>query len=478
MAPPPVFHVNTRHSARRQTAEKEAQKQNTEALASPSNQTTAECASDEHAAENVSDDSSPKLSARGDGENEGKCLPIRKASMNTTRFDRILGKYLVGDANLMCMEIAQQMSNNAESSTAMSGDTPPVAINWIEISASLLNKHQLHLKPRECQDLWKYLAYDQAPSTGMDTSASTAPSGQDEFASDSDVEDFNATAEFLANKRAKAQKAEPPSSVVTTNNALSESSASARATSSGLSSTAPSLFPSFDPPGFLKSDAASDLSNYAPLHTVAEHFLKRRRVDTGMPSPLPNQASVRAQLASSLATPPSKPNSSPPPRPPIGHSSVYMPRQPPPQPTPSLTDFDIFKRMYSDRSGLDDLRLRAIYEQSPMEVRTRCLILAAQDLERYQKECLRQKLYEKSVRRANTPPATPPRPVASSQATPNSPPSTSTSQPAPTTQLIPSTPSTALPLPVFSAQAAPNTPLATLPQPAVSAQLTVQSDIL
>ncbi|RHY34390.1 hypothetical protein DYB32_000975 [Aphanomyces invadans] len=210
--------------------------------------------------------------------------------MNTTRFDRILGKYLVGDANLMCMEIAQQMSNNAESSTAMSGDTPPgkdsriffsgrphvpcfdsgdqldrnirqlakqtsappKAEVGLDLNEPRVNSNML----RECQDLWKYLAYDQAPSTGMDTSASTAPSGQDEFASDSDVEDFNATAEFLANKRAK---------------------------------------------GFLKSDAASDLSNYAPLHTVAEHFLKRRRVDTGMPSPLPNQASVRAQLAYHLA---------------------------------------------------------------------------------------------------------------------------------------------------------------------------------
>ncbi|ETV67448.1 hypothetical protein, variant [Aphanomyces astaci] len=421
MAPPtttpPVFHVSTRHSARRQNADKEAKRQEglDHQATSPLNVATGGVSDESSAPENQRDAAPTKASkrARVSGEEnedgEGKHPPIRKASMNSTRVDLILGKYLVGDANIMCMEILQQMNDNAESSRAMAASRPPVSINWLEVSANLQYKHHLHLKPRECQDLWKYLAYDHPPSVGTDLSAPDLPVVEDQVAADSDVEDFNATAEFLAEKRTRTihkaaeSAADPSRSTVQDGTTAPEDNPSTTPASVGDPSEL-GLFPSFDPSGFLHSDAELDMSTYVPLHAVAEQFMRRREPPLSLPHKLPQQyhPPIRMQQASAAGAgaKPTTPQSS---------SNSSMVRAPPPQPTPSTSPFDIFKRMYTDRSGLDDMSLNMLFEQSPLEVRTRCHQLAAQDLERYQKECLRQRLYEKSVRGLHTPPNTPPR---------------------------------------------------------------------
>ncbi|RHZ22553.1 hypothetical protein DYB31_004167 [Aphanomyces astaci] len=334
--------------------------------------------------------------------------------MNSTRVDLILGKYLVGDANIMCMEILQQMNDNAESSRAMAASRPPgsiistiheclttwsVSINWLEVSANLQYKHHLHLKPRECQDLWKYLAYDHPPSVGTDLSAPDLPVVEDQVAADSDVEDFNATAEFLAEKRTRTihkateSTADPSRSTVQDGTTAPEDNPSTTPASVGDPSEL-GLFPSFDPSGFLHSDAELDMSTYVPLHAVAEQFMRRREPPLSLPHKLPQQyhPPIRMQQASAAGAgaKPTTPQSS---------SASSMVRAPPPQPTPSTSPFDIFKRMYTDRSGLDDMSLNMLFEQSPLEVRTRCHQLAAQDLERFQKECLRQRLYHLVKRR-------------------------------------------------------------------------------
>ncbi|RHY85020.1 hypothetical protein DYB35_007929 [Aphanomyces astaci] len=278
--------------------------------------------------------------------------------MNSTRVDLILGKYLVGDANIMCMEILQQMNDNAESSRAMAA---------------------------ECQDLWKYLAYDHPPSVGTDLSAPDLPVVEDQVAADSDVEDFNATAEFLAEKRTRTT-ADPSRSTVQDGTTAPEDNPSTTPASVGDPSEL-GLFPSFDPSGFLHSDAELDMSTYVPLHAVAEQFMRRREPPLSLPHKLPQQyhQPIRMQQASAAGAgaKPTTPQSS---------SASSMVRTPPPQPTPSTSPFDIFKRMYTDRSGLDDMSLNMLFERSPLEVRTRCHQLAAQDLERFQKECLRQRL--------------------------------------------------------------------------------------
>ncbi|KAF0690759.1 Aste57867_17878 [Aphanomyces stellatus] len=425
VVPSTPFHLSTRHSAKRHASDKNkegsAGENSADSAASPapsSNNDGPNANEEEKKQEDGYDDDAPVVLSKRTGKRaraqdedndvaDGtKVPPIRKASSNPTRIDRILGKYLVAEANLMCMEILEHMNANAESNK-LSQSTPPVAIDWREISIRLASKHSLHWGPRECQALWKFLAYEDTPASNNGQDADD----DETLVANSDVEDFSATAEILENKRAafrlndQAQQfhtnpqhlhgkglfgdrvgqstaAEDASEVV----AATTPPPSTTPSNNSLPQAAPLvLYPTFDASGFLLSEEAKNMSHYAPLHMVAEQLLKRRPV---VPSPAPGRQPLAPNGPTAFSLDKAQ----------VSSPSMMHGGRAPAQPKPSTTALDIFRRMYLDRTSLDNSKIHQLFESAPLDVRSRCHQMAAQNFERYQRECLRLRLYEKSLR--------------------------------------------------------------------------------
>ncbi|KAH9087163.1 hypothetical protein Ae201684P_000575 [Aphanomyces euteiches] len=308
-------------------------------------------------------------SKEGDEKEEEMSAPL-------PRSNRILDKYMVADAKLMCVEILDQVSKNSDPAILSQATCP--------------GKHDF--RP-ETSELWKYLAYNDIPQDS-----------DDELLPDSDVEDFNATAEALELKRAAPKEVKQFQSnsplkefeQAQSNNSVNEAKNEEQSEPTVINEDTPpakpslpqrlELFPNFDASGFLKSNASKDLSHYAPLHNVAEQFVKRRRVDNAQL--LMKTQTLPLVKPQPLNLQPATPGSA----------------GPPPTPRPPTTPFDFFKRMYLNRSGMDDTKIRELFESAAPDVRSKCHQLGAQDLERFQRESLRQRLYEKSLR-TPTPPA-------------------------------------------------------------------------
>ncbi|EQC39271.1 hypothetical protein SDRG_03475 [Saprolegnia diclina VS20] len=302
---------------------------------------------------------------------------LRKSSSNFGR-EKILGRYTVTDANLMCSEILDQM--NAKLSGSMADAKPPVAINWDDVAAKMASKHKLQWRPRACQELWKFLAYEDAPAHGMDLSGAASDSDDDALAPDSDVEDLGATAEILENKRAafklndKTEKIQP---TMQTKGLFETVGAKPRVTPSPKpAKPTPDaeplrLYPTYHPNGYEKRPRAETeeaKGSYGPLHVVAEQFLKRRKLET---------------FAAQKSTMPVK-------------QLLSLPPQVPPRPVPASGAFDYFKDLYVERTVTDIHVLQQLFQGASPAVLAKCQQLAMQDLERFQRECLRYRLYEKA----------------------------------------------------------------------------------
>ncbi|KAH9118268.1 hypothetical protein LEN26_012215 [Aphanomyces euteiches] len=404
VVPSTPFHLSTRHSSRRREVDKTSEEETSQIEGEKNSEATLQASNaademNEHVesaktqnesgvkkpAKRVRPSANGTESKEGDGKEEEMSAPL-------PRSNRILDKYMVADAKLMCVEILDQVSKNSDPAI-LSQATCPAAINWVDVSTRMMEKHQLDLKPRQCQELWKYLAYNDMPQDS-----------DDELLPDSDVEDFNATAEALELKRAAPKEVkqfrsnsplkepEQAQSNNSVNEAKNEDQSEPTVITEDTPPAKPSLpqrlelFPNFDASGFLKSNASKDLSHYAPLHNVAEQFVKRRRVDNAQL--LMKTQTLPLVKPQPLNLQPATPGSA----------------GPPPTPRPSTTPFDFFKRMFLNRTGMDDTKIRELFESAAPDVRSKCHQLGAQDLERFQRESLRQRLYEKSLR-TPTPPA-------------------------------------------------------------------------
>ncbi|KAG7395824.1 hypothetical protein PHYBOEH_003117 [Phytophthora boehmeriae] len=102
----------------------------------------------------------------------------------TAKLNQVLAKYSSQECTLLCEVILSQLETQTMAPTVLDEEKSPACIRWEAVAKTIQTTHRLNMNARDCQQLWKFLAYGQIPSE---------QSGEAELLSDSDEEDFQRT---------------------------------------------------------------------------------------------------------------------------------------------------------------------------------------------------------------------------------------------------------------------------------------------
>ncbi|TMW63946.1 hypothetical protein Poli38472_014651 [Pythium oligandrum] len=421
-----------------------------------------------------------------------------------------LGQYSARCATALCEVILQQMKTQACDPRVLESEVSPAEINWTDVATQMAKLHQVIMKPRECQLLWKFLAYGHEPVEGTD------------LLDGSDTEDYEITSHVL-NERRRHQAIEIKQeetlvvSVEATNECEQTEDATSNSKRTNELETAlaidsqqttegenveqptpnsteevaqkPQLQEEVAPEGTSATQEENHpLVRLHPIYTqpsgvpdgweslppqpslplvyVAEKFLKRKpAVPVGAPTPVQPGATITAstsahstpsqtapglnahQIAAAagvmLSEEQPKPKakrkrksdagadtSKKQPKPLISSSTpnamkapYVTSNTPPPNPTPPRNPVEFFYQIYKENprvvvfdaqvpppSSLSIEQLYALFQRAPPVVRSRCEQLALDDQERFNRECVRRRIWEKAMTSATNSPAVTPVP--------------------------------------------------------------------
>ncbi|GLE03413.1 hypothetical protein PINS_up012315 [Pythium insidiosum] len=355
------------------------------------------------------------------------------------------------EAAVLCDVIWQHLKENACQPDALELDVSPAVIRWPRVAERLSRAAGVQWTARECQSLWKFLAYGEQQTEATDQSE-TADAGA--LLPDSDVEDYELSAQDINRRVRERSTSQSEKKTVDEERAAStmEEPPSSVSTRDTKDVAGIALYPSYSqPPGVpTEWQQPFDLKRTTPLVFVAEKLLKRRvplsDESNGVPEfvpgpveldatqramaaelrlstekPLPKAKRERKRKSEGAAERPRKKKDATP-RP------VFVPSStPPPTPQPARDAFSYYCQMFrenhpavvpsidgssasgdseSPQSLLSVDSLQILYARAATHVQAACEQMAKTDLERYNREVLRVRLWEKTMASRQNSPAT------------------------------------------------------------------------
>ncbi|KAK1933580.1 hypothetical protein P3T76_011794 [Phytophthora citrophthora] len=324
--------------------------------------------------------------------------------------------------------------------TVLEENKSPAFIKWEPVAKKMETTHKLQLTPQECQLLWKFLAYGEIPVVESD-----------ELLPDSDEEDFVKTPKEInvqvANRRAEAgkDKVEKTAAEKLTEEVKEQGTSSAENDKAAAeqekkhedevsdaqekqSEVSVRLCPTYTlptgaPDAWYRPFGPKDA---LPLTFVASRFLRRK------PNP-PVQArvNVAGQVSAELKRKPIAPATSsvvakkPKLTPPVSTPPrTFTPSStPPPAAQRARSELEFFELRLRQELGLRtpgarftltaaDVQRR--FGEAPADVRRQCQTLAAHDIERFNREVVRGRIWQKAMGGNSAKPLapTPSKPVA------------------------------------------------------------------
>ncbi|EEY68489.1 protein kinase [Phytophthora infestans T30-4] len=321
---------------------------------------------------------------------------------------KVLGRYSSHVCALLCEVILSQLKKQTLAPTVLDEAKSPAFIKWEPVAKKMETTHKLRMTPRECQTLWKFLAYGNIPV--VDT---------DELLPDSDEEDFHKTpAEIKVRVTASREQAaqdkdttdvKHEQAVTFDENREQENAGKPEQRESSLRLYPTYSLPTGAPDAWYRPFGPKDA---LPLTFVASRFLRRK------PTPplqtLISKATATGQMlladlkrkqavpiASTAAKKPKlTPPVSTPPR-------VFTPSStPPPAAQRARTELEFFElRLREEHAkktpdmefevSAADLKRR--FEAAPVDARHQCQLLAAHDVERFNREVVRARIWQKAL---------------------------------------------------------------------------------
>jgi hypothetical protein len=150
----------------------------------------------------ASADNSPALSSTPNRRRRpaGRSSAVAMAGTDATRTasdtekaqqaHRVLGKYAARECTLLCEVILDHVRRNALAGDVLERQHSPACIRWDKVSKRMLKTHHLGMTARECQVLWKFLAYAEAPEGEDGNPTGSSDAGEAELLPASDEEDI------------------------------------------------------------------------------------------------------------------------------------------------------------------------------------------------------------------------------------------------------------------------------------------------
>ncbi|ETP08685.1 hypothetical protein F441_15392 [Phytophthora nicotianae CJ01A1] len=354
--------------------------------------------------------------------------------------DKVLGRYSSHDCALLCEVIMGQLKKQTLAPTVLDEAKSPAFIKWEPVAKKMETTHKLRMTPRECQILWKFLAYGDIPVVESDK--------EDELLPDSDEEDFHKTsAEINTQVAARREKTEQEKvQVVATEETQREQNVTGdkpesnkeqtKSQSDGTPETESSLrlYPTYSlptgaPDAWYRPFGPKDA---LPLTFVASRFLRRKPTPpmqsligkstvTGQPLttdlkrkqavPIVSAAAKKPKVTTPVTTPPRMftPSSTPPPAAKRARSELEF--------------FELrlreehMKKTPGAKFELSAADLQRRFGEASADVRHQCQLLAAHDVERFNREVVRVRIWQKAMGGNNVQPA--PSPASKPAASPS-----------------------------------------------------------
>ncbi|KAG3110042.1 hypothetical protein PI124_g8074 [Phytophthora idaei] len=378
------------------------------------------------------------------GSNSSVTQGVHSSDLNGVHDDgKVLGRYSSHDCALLCEVILGQLKKQTLAPTVLDEVKSPAFIKWEPVARKMETTHKLRMTPRQCQMLWKFLAYGDIPVVETDK--------KDELLADSDEEDFHKTAaEINAQVVARREKAaQEKVQVVATQETTEEERAGDEAEKDKTSDVGeqksqdedtpetqeesePSLrlYPTYSlptgaPDAWYRPFGPKDA---LPLTYVASRFLRRKPTPplqtligksaaTGQPLAADLKRKQAGLITSTAAKKPklTTPVSMPP--------RVFTPSStPPPAAKRARSDLEFFelrlreeqaKKTPGAKFELSAADLQRRFDESSVDVRHQCQLLAAHDVERFNREVVRLRIWQKAMGTTGSNIKSAPKPAAS-----------------------------------------------------------------
>ncbi|KAG7388596.1 hypothetical protein PHYPSEUDO_012087 [Phytophthora pseudosyringae] len=353
---------------------------------------------------------------------------------------KVLSRYSSHDCALLCEVIMSQLKKQTLAPTVLDEAKSPAFIKWEPVARKMETMHKLRMTPPECQLLWKFLAYGEIPVVETD-----------ELLPDSDEEDFHKPPkEINAQVAARRAKAEEKAEDVATDEATEkkseqvatggEEAAKNREPQAEKDTTSetgtkqketqgddtsetqdeergPSvrLYPTYSlptgaPDAWYRPFGPKDA---LPLTFVASRFLRRKANPpvqalaraAGQPSTADLKRKQAAAASNATAT--KKPKLATPPR-------VFTPSStPPPAAKRARSELEFFelrlreeqaKKTPGAKFELSAPAIQRRFGEASAEVRHQCQVLGAHDVERFNREVVRLRIWQKAMGTSNIKP--------------------------------------------------------------------------
>ncbi|KAL4174666.1 hypothetical protein KRP22_006602 [Phytophthora ramorum] len=323
---------------------------------------------------------------------------------------KVLGRYSSRDCALLCEVIMSQLKTQTLAPTVLEQDKSPAFIRWGAVAKKLETTHKVRVAPRDCQLLWKFLAYGQTPSTVQ----------TDELLPDSDSEEFHKTP-----KEINAQLAETTEGQVTAAEARKSSedtekqdagqdNGHAAGTQTEENESSVRLYPTYSlptgaPDAWYRPFGPKDT---LPLTFVASRFLRRKAnpppmhfmyakstTTAGAPADLKRKQTAPAvsavaskkQKVASVSTPPRvfTPSSTPPPAAKRARSELEF--------FEARLRGELAKKTPESTFELSAADIQRRFGEASAEIRHECQVSAAHDVERFNREVVRVRIWQKAM---------------------------------------------------------------------------------
>jgi len=343
---------------------------------------------------------------------------------------KVLGRYSSHDCALLCEVILGELKKQTLSSTVLLEARSPAFIRWGPVAKKMATAHKLRMTPRACQLLWKFLAYGHVPVDGDEG---------DELLPDSDEEDFHLTSREINTRSAvTAAEQRERNDVGAAQASEEESSAAAETTGKQAEQVAKEaatqdrkepqqadakassvrLYPSYSlptgaPDAWYRPFGPKDA---LPLTFVASRFLRRKanpRPTQSLLSKTPTASSSAATadlkrklpVPANLAAASKKPKAA---TPPVSTAPrTFTPSStPPPAAKRARSELEFFElRLREEQAktapgGTSELSAPEIqrkFGEASADVRRECQTLAAHDIERFNREVVRLRIWQKAM---------------------------------------------------------------------------------
>ncbi|KAJ0394984.1 hypothetical protein ATCC90586_005398 [Pythium insidiosum] len=358
------------------------------------------------------------------------------------------GGHSAREAAALCEIIWQHLKENACQPDALEHDVSPAVIRWPRVAERLSRALGGQWTARACQTLWKFLAYGGDAAT---------PASDDALLSDSDVEDYELSAQDV-NRRVQERASAAEGGAKPAAGCRNAEPAALEAKAQGL------LYPLYTQPVGVPAEwrQPCEKQQTTPLMCVAEKLLKRRvplsddsngvsgagpgeldasqraiaaELRLSTEKPLPKAKRERKRKSDSAADRPRKkkdpvavatagPGPSPKVPTPVQPRAVFVPSStPPPTPQKARDAFSYYCQMFrenhpavvpsvgavseseSPQSLLSIESLQILYARAAPHVLAACEQMAKTDVERYNREVLRVRLWEKTMASKQNSPA-------------------------------------------------------------------------